>query len=146
MKTDQVRQSVRLIICLAAGFSLGWFGLAGARVAMVKSTNQRLLLKDRGLVVHCRNLVVKHRAMTGRLPKGAAELVKAGLLDPSDMPVEAFSASARWAPRYDGAGGFVYDPVRGDFFLNADVKRMKFFKADWDVILKGDLFPAGAVF
>jgi hypothetical protein len=146
MKTDAVASWGRLFICLAGGFCLAWFALAGARVTLVKSANQRLLLKDRGLVVHVRNLVARSRRETGHLPAGPGDLVRSGLLDPADMPVEAFSASARWVPRYDGGGGFVYDPATGDFYLNADVKRMKFFGADWDIILKGDLFPHGAVF
>jgi hypothetical protein len=60
--------------------------------------------------------------------------------------VEAFTASARWVPRYDGGGGFVYDRASGKLYLNADVKRMKFFRPDWEVILNGDLFPQGTVF
>lgn len=136
----------RYAILLIAGFCLGWGAQSGAGIAMRKSTNSRLISESEIALKVARAGVASFKAREKRFPRGVAELFSHADLDPADPPAESWHRGARWASTWDGEGGFLYLSATGQVYLNADVSREKFFRADWKRVLDGDLFPKGKIF
>jgi hypothetical protein len=134
----------KLLICLLAGFMLG-FGVEGiVTIGFKKMRTAELLGEAAGTVRHLNDEVRAFQAVKGRYPKDAEELAKAGLWKATDPPVERLRGRAQWVDAYDGEGGFFYESVTGRVFLNVDLKNEKLRSADANEIRKGGIVPAGA--
>jgi hypothetical protein len=132
-------------ILILAGFCVGWGAQSVMGIGIRKAANSRFLSESGATLTLARQAVAAFRAREGRFPKGPGELFAKGDLNPADPPVESMHKGARWAPEWDGEGGFVYLSGTGELYLNADVSREKFFRSDWKRVFEGGMFPKGKI-
>ena len=135
----------KYIIVAIAAFCLGFMGPSLMGITMRRAANSRFISESEQTLKGLRAQVAKFRKKEGHFPSGPAELYAKGYLDPSNPPVESMRRGAQWLPAWDGESGFVYLSATGQVYLNADVSREKFFRADWKRVLEGGLFPPGKI-
>ena len=135
----------KLIICLVAGFALG-FGAEGiVNIGFQKMRTAALLGEAVAQLRHLDDEVKAFQAVHGRYPKDADEMAKAGLWKAGDPPVERLRGGAQWVSRFDGEGGFLYDSATGQVLLNVDLRNEKLRFSDAALVRKGGIVPAGAI-
>ena len=136
----------RYLIVAVGAFCLGFVFQSVLGITLRKASNSRFVSETELTLKGLRATVQRFRDKERRFPRGVAELYAKGYLDPEQPPVESMRRGATWAPRWDGEGGFVYVSATGSLYINADVSREKFFKADWKRVKDGGMFPPGKIY
>lgn len=134
------------VIVFVAGLVAGFGAFAGSQIFQKKMRTAVFLAEARVEVDNLRQKVTAFRVQAKRYPVDAAELVKAGIVDPAKPPVERLRGSSRIVKAWDGEGGFLYLSATGQVYLNADMKREKLLGADIDRLKNGDLLPPGTFY
>ncbi|HXC63785.1 MAG TPA: hypothetical protein VNZ67_05475, partial [bacterium] len=120
----------KLLICLVAGFALG-FGSEGiVNIGFQKMRTAAFLGEAVAQIHHLDDEALAFQAVHGRFPRDANEMAAAGLWKASDPPVERLRGGAQWVTAFDGEGGFVYASATGKVYLNVDLKNDKLRSAD----------------
>jgi hypothetical protein len=142
-QTLAMKNLSKLVICLVAGFALG-FGAEGiVNIGFQKMRTAEILGEAVAQLKHLDDETLAFQAVHGRFPKDAAEMATAGLWKPSDPPVERLRGGAQWVTVFDGEGGFLYDSATGKVYLNVDLKNEKLRAADAAEVRQGGIVPDG---
>jgi hypothetical protein len=142
-QTAAMQQLSKLIICLLAGFALG-FGAEGiVNIGFQKMRTAEILGEAVAQLRHLDDETLAFQAVHGRFPRDAAEMAAAGLWKASDPPVERLRGGAQWVAAFDGEGGFVYASATGKVYLNVDLRNEKLRAADAAEVRAGGIVPDG---
>jgi hypothetical protein len=134
----------KFIILLLVGFGLGFGFQSVLGISFRKFRNAEFVAEAQALVTGLREKTKAYHAKTGRWPQGPEEMVRLGFWSVSQPPQERLRGGAGWSSEFTGEGGFLYLSATGQVYLNADLKREKMFKADWNRVM--DLVPAGKLY
>jgi hypothetical protein len=136
---------VQAVILILAAFAAGFAGKSVLDITFKKFRNAEFVAEAEGLLGVLRQKTSAFRTQKGRFPRDPAEMQAVGFWTVNEPPRERLGAGgSRWVASFDGEGGFVYLSSTGQIYLNSDLSREKFFRADRQKVAA--LVPPGALY